>query len=72
MLTCDRGFSDKTLTDLKAIDGVKSAEPLYGVYDIVVTVEVPSMTKLEKTIISRIRGVKGVTHTLTMLVASRE
>jgi len=72
MLTCDRGFSDKTITDLMEIEGVKSAEPLYGVYDIIVTVEVPSMAKLEKTVISRIRTVQGVTHTLTMLVASRE
>jgi DNA-binding Lrp family transcriptional regulator len=41
---------------------------VYGVYDIMIKVEADSMDKLKEFISSKIRRVKGVKSTLTMLI----
>ena len=53
---------------MKSIPGVKEAYAVYGVYDIMIKVEADSMDKLKEFIGSKIRRVKGVKSTLTMLI----
>ncbi|MCC2649171.1 MAG: putative transcriptional regulator, AsnC family [Nitrososphaeraceae archaeon] len=53
---------------MKSIPGVKEAYTVYGVYDIMIKVEADSMDKLKEFISSKIRRVKGVKSTLTMLI----
>ncbi|MCS4537764.1 MAG: Lrp/AsnC ligand binding domain-containing protein [Thaumarchaeota archaeon] len=69
MINCDKGFGEETLKELRRVKHVTAADVVYGVYDIVAVVQAPTMSAVEETIINKIRKVKGVSSTLTMLVA---
>jgi DNA-binding Lrp family transcriptional regulator len=69
LITLDKGFSKTTTERLAKIQGVKTVDVLYGVYDICVIIEAKNMGQLEKTVISKIRRVEGVANTLTLIVA---
>ena len=69
MINCDRGFGEDTVKEMKKIRHVQAADVVYGVYDIIAVVQAPTMTSVEETIMNKIRKVKAVSSTLTMLVA---
>ena len=54
--------------EIKAVDGVKEAEMVYGVYDIVAEVETETMDQLKHIIAYRIRALPKVHSTQTLLV----
>ena len=56
---------------IREIKGVEEAYRLYGVYDIVAVVKAETTEEL-KGIILRIRTVKGVLSTLTLMVVSKK
>ncbi|MDQ3869951.1 MAG: Lrp/AsnC ligand binding domain-containing protein [Thermoproteota archaeon] len=68
LLNADLGYESTLAADMKSIPGVKEAYTVYGVYDIMIKVEADSMDKLKEFISSKIRRVKGVKSTLTMLI----
>ena len=68
LLNADLGYESTLAEDMKSIAGVKEAYTVYGVYDIMIKVEADSMDKLKEFISSKIRRVKGVKSTLTMLI----
>jgi DNA-binding Lrp family transcriptional regulator len=53
---------------LAEIEGVTKAELVYGVYDIVVTIEHESMSALKQVVNDKVRRVDDVRSTLTMIV----
>ena len=53
---------------LRAISGVTEVHGLYGIYDIIVFVEAYSMSLLKDIINSKIRRLKDINATLTMIV----
>jgi DNA-binding Lrp family transcriptional regulator len=53
---------------LAEIEGVTKAELVYGVYDIVVTIEHESMSALKQVVNDKVRRVNDVRSTLTMIV----
>ena len=58
-----------TLADeMKVVPGVNDAYTIYGVYDILLKVEAPTMDRLKEFISTKIRRMKGVKSTLTMLI----
>jgi DNA-binding Lrp family transcriptional regulator len=59
---------EETLKDLNKISNVKEAHLVYGVYDIVAKVEAESMTKLKEIVTWKIRRLKTVKSTLSMIV----
>jgi DNA-binding Lrp family transcriptional regulator len=61
---------EETMKDLKKISNVKEAHMVYGVYDIVAKVEAESMTKLKEIVTWKIRRLKTVKSTLSMIVMS--
>lgn len=69
MINCDKGFGDETLKEMRRVKHVVAADVVYGVYDIIAVVQAPTMSAVEDTIINKIRKVKSVSSTLTMLVA---
>ena len=69
MINCDKGFGEETVKELRRLRHVTAADVVYGVYDIITVVQAPTMSTVEETIINKIRKVKGVSSTLTMLVA---
>jgi DNA-binding Lrp family transcriptional regulator len=53
---------------MKGISGVNDAYTIYGVYDILLKVEAPTMDRLKEFISTKIRRMRGVKSTLTMLI----
>ena len=59
---------EDVLKALKDVDGVKEAYSVYGVYDIVGKVEAENMDKLKEILTWKIRRLRNVRSTLTMIV----
>ena len=51
--------------EIRAIDGVVSADDVSGPYDVIARVSAPDMDTLGQLVVSRIQGVEGITRTLT-------
>ncbi len=68
MINAELGSEKTLIAELRSVDGVREANEVYGVYDIVVKIEADSMDKLKESISRRIRSLKGVRSTLTMVV----
>ena len=57
-------------TEVGRLEGVISADPVTGPYDVVVRAESRSLDELGRGILSRIEGVDGITRTLTCPVVT--
>jgi len=57
----------EVLEALKKIEGVKEAEMIYGLYDIIAKVEGDSVSSLRRIITERIRVINNVSTTTTMM-----
>jgi len=62
------GIEKEVLERLREIPGVRDIWEVYGVYDIVVRVEVESLSELKGTLGIKIRRLNGVRSTFTMIV----
>ncbi len=51
--------------EIRAIDGVVSADDVSGPYDVIAKVEAPDMDTLGQLVVSQIQAVEGITRTLT-------
>ena len=51
--------------EIRAIEGVESADDVSGPYDVVVRASAPDMDSLGQLVVARIQTVEGVTRTLT-------
>lgn len=51
--------------EIRAIEGVESAEDVSGPYDVIVLVSAGNMDDLGKLVVSKIQAVEGITRTLT-------
>ena len=60
------GIEDRVIREIKKFEGVKDGFMVYGEYDGVFIVEVPSQEKLNA-LISRIRRTEGVARTITLV-----
>jgi DNA-binding Lrp family transcriptional regulator len=58
----------EVLKEIRAVDGVKGAEMVYGVYDIVAEVETETMDQLKHIIAYKLRALPKVLSTQTLLV----
>jgi len=61
------GSEDEALKQLKKIENVKEAYSIYGIYDIVARVEAETTDSLREVITSKVRKLKWVRSTLTMM-----
>ena len=68
MINADLGSEKSLIKELRNLEGVIEANEVYGVYDIVVKMEANSMDKLKEAVSRKIRSLKGVRSTLTMVV----
>jgi len=59
---------DEALKQLRKIENVKEAYSIYGVYDIVAKVEAETIDKLKEVVTSKVRKLRWVRSTLTMMV----
>ncbi len=68
LINTDMGSEAEVSKALEEIGEVKDIYGVYGVYDLVVRVEAESMQQLKDIISSKIRRLKSVRSTLTMIV----
>ena len=69
LINSELGKEEQILKELRAIENIKEAHFVYGVYDIIVKVEAESMEKLKEIVTFKIRRLSDVRSTLTMTVA---
>ena len=68
LLNTDLGHEKEILAALGAIENVKEAHQVYGVYDIIAKVEAESLEKVKDIVTGRMRRLDKVRSTLTMVV----
>jgi len=66
LLITSIGKETDIVNDLKRIQGVKEATPVYGEYDIVAEIEAPTLEELNK-VISQIRRNSNIIRTVTLI-----
>jgi len=67
-INAEVGSEDEALKQLRKMENVKEAYGVYGVYDIVAKVEAETIDKLREVITSKVRKLRWVRSTLTMMV----
>ena len=60
---------EEFLEELKKIEGVKEATSVYGIYDFVAKVEADSLEKVKEIITSKIRRLKDLRSSVTLIAA---
>ena len=68
LLNTEMGREEDIIRDLKNLEEVKEVFRVYGVYDIIAKVESDTMDKVKETITWKLRNLKGVKSTLTLIV----
>ena len=68
LINAEIGAENEVLEDLKAIQEVKEAHMVYGVYDIITRVDAETLQDLKDVISLKIRRLDKVRSTLTMIV----
>jgi DNA-binding Lrp family transcriptional regulator len=63
------GSAGQIAHEVRAIEGVISAEPVTGPYDVVVRIKASDLDRVGKLVAARIQSVAGITRTLTCLIA---
>ena len=68
LISTDPGLTPEIFRKVEELEGVQSVEAVAGPYDIVAQIEVNSLETLTGTVFGKIRGIKGVTSTTTLIV----
>jgi len=68
LIVCEVGAEKSILAELKSLESVKEVSGLFGSYDIIVKLEVASEEELKDIVVSKIRNLKNITTTLTLIV----
>jgi DNA-binding Lrp family transcriptional regulator len=68
LINTDMGSESQVSDELDQIEEVKEVYGVYGVYDLVVRLESETLEQLKEAISYKIRGLKNVRSTLTMIV----
>ena len=68
LLNTEMGREEDITKYLKNLEEVKQVFRVYGVYDIIAKVESDTMDKVKEIILWKLRNLKGVKSTLTLIV----
>ncbi len=68
LIVCEVDALESILAELKSLESVKEVSGLFGSYDIIVKLEVASEEELEDIVVSKIRNLKNIRTTLTLIV----
>ncbi|MEM0313549.1 MAG: Lrp/AsnC ligand binding domain-containing protein [Candidatus Bathyarchaeia archaeon] len=72
LINTEIGSETEVVKELRKIEGVEEAYPVYGVYDIVAKVSAETMDKLKEIVTWRIRRLDKVRSTLTMIIIEEQ
>ncbi len=68
LLNVEGGTEDDVLNQVRKIPGIEQAHVSYGVYDLIIKVKTNTMQELRDVVTHRIRQIKQVQSTLTLLI----
>ena len=68
LIVCDVCAEKSILSELKSLESVKEIRGLFGSYDIIVKLEATSEEELKDIVVSKIRNLKNIRTTLTLIV----
>ncbi len=68
LMNAELGHETNVINELKKTPNVTEVYAVYGVYDVIVKVEVESMEKLREAIATRLRKIIDIKSTLTMII----
>jgi DNA-binding Lrp family transcriptional regulator len=69
LINAEAGKEDKIVEALKGVEGIIEMYVVYGLYDLIVKVEMESLERLRDLVFKRIRSLPYVKATQTSLVA---
>ncbi len=68
LTNCDLGYEKQIIEELKHISDVKEVHGIFGAYDILTKVESDQISTMRETITWKIRKIRHVRSTLTLMV----
>ena len=68
LFNAEAGAEEQVLKDAKANGGVQEAYVSYGVFDLIMKVKADSMEQLKELVTHRLRMIKNVKSTLTLIL----
>ena len=68
LLNTEMGTEENVIRDLKNLEEVKEVFRVYGIYDIIAKLESDTIDKLKEVIRWKLRNLKDVKSTLTLIV----
>jgi DNA-binding Lrp family transcriptional regulator len=72
LISCDPGYENSIINNLKSIETVKDAHETFGSHDIIVKMESDREDKLNEAITKRIRRLSKIRATLTLMVDGKK
>ena len=67
LINCDLGYEEQIIEELKHISDVKEVNGVFGAYDILAKVESDQIRTLRETLMWKIRKIRHVRSTLTLM-----
>jgi len=67
LISCDSGYDEQIIEELKHISDVKEIHATFGACDIIAKVEYDQITTLSETITSKIRKIDRIRSTRTLM-----
>jgi DNA-binding Lrp family transcriptional regulator len=71
MMKMQVGMDDQVFAELKKIEQIKEANFTYGAYDVVIKVNFRTIEDLDRFLFEKVRRIKGITETSSMIVAKQ-
>ncbi len=71
MMKMQVGMDDQVISEIKKLEQVEEANATYGSYDLVIKVKFKTIEDLDRFIFDKIRRIKGVNETSSMIVAKQ-
>ncbi|MBI2041336.1 MAG: Lrp/AsnC ligand binding domain-containing protein [DPANN group archaeon] len=70
LIVADSGYERKIADKLADAEGVEEVDVIYGDYDLVAKIHVSDISKLGDFVMDKIRTIKGVRRTSTLIAVS--
>jgi len=65
------GMDDQVFAEIKKLEQIQEASATYGSYDLVIKVNLKTIEDLDRFLFEKIRKIKGITETSSMIVAKQ-
>lgn len=71
MMRMQVGLDDEVLAEIKTLKQIEEANATYGAYDLMIKVNFKTIEELDRFIFEKIRRIKGISETSSMIVAKK-